>query len=89
MYESGRHVPFIVRIPKKYKYLFPAKKTSSRINRLISFVDLAHTLLSITGIPIPEYMQVKAFLGNQKTEDLNMPICVGEEWTNDMIYAGR
>lgn len=69
VYETGTRVPFIVRIPKKYKHLFPAKKTGSKVDRIVSFVDLAPTLLSITGLPIPSYMQGDAFLGRQKTED--------------------
>ena len=69
LYETGTRVPFIVRIPKKYKHLFPAEKTGSKINRIISFVDLAPTLLSIVGQPIPSYMQGDAFLGKQKTND--------------------
>lgn len=69
VYESGTHVPFLIRIPEKYKYLFPAEKPGSEVNRLISFVDLAPTMLSITGIPVPDYMQGNAFLGRQKTED--------------------
>jgi len=69
VYETGTRVPFIVRIPEKYKYLFPEEKTGTKLNRLISFVDLLPTLLSITGIEIPEYLQGDAFLGKQKTED--------------------
>ncbi len=69
VYESGTHVPFIVRIPEKFKYLFPAEETGSSVDRLISFVDLAPTLLSIVGIPIPDFMQGNAFLGDQKTAD--------------------
>ena len=69
VYETGTRVPFIIRIPEKYKNLFPAEKPGSEVNRLISFVDLVPTLLSITGIEIPEYLQGNAFLGNQKTED--------------------
>ncbi len=69
VYESGTRVPFIIRIPEKYKYLFPAEEPGSKVNRLISFVDLAPTLLSITGIEIPEFMQGNAFLGKQKTKD--------------------
>ncbi len=67
LYDSGTRVPFIVRIPKKYKHLFPGKAPNSKVGRLISFVDLAPTLLSITGIEIPAYMQGNAFLGKQKT----------------------
>ncbi len=69
VYESGTHVPFIVRIPEKFKYLFPAEETGSKVDRLISFVDLAPTLLSMVGIPIPDFMQGNAFLGDQKTAD--------------------
>ena len=69
VYESGTHVPFIVRIPEKYKYLFPAEKVNSRIDRLISFVDLFPTLLSVTGISVPVHLQGNAFLGKQKTAD--------------------
>lgn len=69
VYESGTHVPFLVRIPKKYKYLYPAAKPGDKVNRMISFVDLSPTLLSIIGIPIPEWLQGNAFLGKQKTAD--------------------
>ena len=69
VYESGTHVPFIVHIPEKYKYLYPAEAHGSTVDRLISFVDLVPTLLSIIGVDIPEYLQGSAFLGNQKTED--------------------
>ncbi|MEQ8880355.1 MAG: sulfatase-like hydrolase/transferase [Cyclobacteriaceae bacterium] len=69
VYESGTHVPFIVRIPEKFKYLFPADEPGSMVDRLISFVDLAPTLLSIVGIPIPDFMQGDAFLGDQKSAD--------------------
>ncbi len=69
VYESGTHVPFIVRIPEKYKYLFPEKQPGSKVKRLISFVDLVPTLLSIVGIQVPEYLQGNAFLGQQKTAD--------------------
>ncbi len=69
VYETGTRVPFIIRIPEKYKYLFPASKPNSKVDRLISFVDLVPTLLSIAGIEIPDYLQGSAFLGKQKTAD--------------------
>ncbi|WP_209330143.1 sulfatase family protein [Lunatimonas salinarum] len=69
VYESGTRVPFIVYIPEKYKHLYPAEVPGSKVDRLISFVDLVPTLLSIIGIDIPEYLQGHAFLGQQKTED--------------------
>lgn len=69
VYETGTQVPFIVRIPEKFKHLFPSEKPNSKVDRLISFVDLLPTLLSITGIEIPKYLQGSAFLGKQKTDD--------------------
>ncbi|MDR1666192.1 MAG: sulfatase-like hydrolase/transferase [Bacteroidales bacterium] len=64
-YESGTRVPLMVRIPEKYQHLYPAAQPGTKVDRLISFVDLSPTLLSITGIPIPEWMQGHAFLGEQ------------------------
>ena len=69
LYETGTRVAFIVRIPQKFKHLYPEKKPGSKVDRLISFVDLAPTLLSITGIPVPDFMQGNAFLGDQVTEE--------------------
>jgi arylsulfatase A-like enzyme len=69
VYESGTQVPFIIRIPDMYKHLFPAEKPGMKVDRLISFVDLAPTLLSLAGAKIPEEMQGDAFLGSQKTPD--------------------
>ena len=68
VYETGTRVPFIVRIPEKYKYLFPAENPGEPVNRIVSFVDLVPTFLSIAGIEVPEYLQGDAFLGEQKTE---------------------
>ena len=65
IYDSGTHVPMIIRFPKKYAYLAPGKP-GTRTDRIVSFVDFAPTLLSLAKIPIPEYMQGEAFLGDQK-----------------------
>lgn len=67
VYETGTHVPMIWRFPKKYAHLAPGNP-GDRTNRLVSFVDLAPTMLSLAGIPVPEYMQGKAFLGKQQSE---------------------
>ncbi len=62
LYNSGIQVPFIVHLPDKYQYLsehFPGSATED----IVSFVDFPPTLLNILGIEIPDYMQGKAFLG--------------------------
>ncbi len=65
IYETGTHVPMIIRFPEKYQHLAP-DKAGTHTDRLVSFVDLAPTLLSLAGISIPDYMQGEAFLGKQQ-----------------------
>jgi len=64
LYDSGVRVPMIVRFPEKYQHLAPSKPGTTT-DRLVSFVDLAPTLLSLAGVKIPDRMQGEAFLGPQ------------------------
>ena len=64
-YDSGLHSPLIVRIPEKYKYLWPAGKPGTVVDRLVSFIDMPKTWLSLAQAGIPEMMQGKIFLGPQ------------------------
>ncbi|MFN7939556.1 MAG: sulfatase [Bryobacteraceae bacterium] len=65
-YDSGLHVPMMVHFPEKWKHLAPKDyKAGGTTDRLVSFVDLAPTLFSLTGIAKPDYMQGHAFLGPQ------------------------
>lgn len=69
VYETGTRVPFIIYIPEKYKNLWPNAQEGTTVDRLISFVDLAPTLLSIIKRPIPAYLQGVLFLGITKSAD--------------------
>jgi uncharacterized sulfatase len=61
---SGLNVPFIVYFPPKWQHLAPAGyKPGGTSDRLISFVDLAPTVLSLASIKPPEWMQGGAFCG--------------------------
>ncbi len=62
VWEMGLKVPFIVRFPEKYKEWAPGA-AGDTTDRLVSFVDFAPTVLSLTGVDIPEHMQGPAFLG--------------------------
>ncbi|MGJ8641879.1 MAG: sulfatase-like hydrolase/transferase [Luteolibacter sp.] len=62
LFESGLHAPLVIRIPEKYKALRPADP-GSKIERLVSFVDMPKTWLSLTGSDIPDVMQGTVFLG--------------------------
>ena len=57
-YDSGIHVPMIVRWPGG---IAPGSVSDD----LVSTVDLGPTVLSLTGIEIPWHMQGQAFLGDQ------------------------
>ena len=60
--DSGMHVPLMIRFPKKWQHLAPAKPGTTT-DRLVSFVDYAPTVLNLLGLPIPEAMQGEPFLG--------------------------
>lgn len=59
LYDRGLRVPLLIKAP----FL----QAGTRKEELVSFVDFAPTLLSLTGIPIPESIQGQAFLGAQKS----------------------
>ena len=67
LFESGIHCPLIIRIPEQFKALWPAEQPGMTVDRLVSFVDMPKTWLSITGSEVPGYMQGAVFLG-PKTE---------------------
>jgi arylsulfatase A-like enzyme len=63
LFDSGTHVPLIVRIPEKFKHLWPAAKPGTTVDRLVSFLDLPKTWLSLTGSEVPAVMQGRIFMG--------------------------
>ena len=68
-YNSGLHVPLIVYIPEKFAHLRPDDYLEDgETDRLVSFVDLAPTLLSLCGIKPPTHMQGHAFAGEFTSE---------------------
>lgn len=64
---TGVKVPFIVRVPKKFRNLSPFKPVE-RITEPISFVDISATLLSLAGLEKPAQMQGRPFLGTKRVE---------------------
>ncbi|WP_145086355.1 sulfatase-like hydrolase/transferase [Anatilimnocola aggregata] len=79
---SGLHVPLVVFFPEKWKHLAPKEyQAGSKSDRLVSFVDLAPTLLSIVGTEPPQWMQGHAFAGKYQTEP--QPYLFGERGRMD------
>lgn len=59
LYDSGIHVPLIVR--------WPGKVAAGSVNEtLVSLIDLAPTMLSIAGVEIPSHLQGSGFLGAEQ-----------------------
>ncbi len=59
LYDSGLKAPMIVRFPGK-------QYAGNRDNRLVSFLDLAPSVLSLTGIAPKDYMDGRDVLGNHQ-----------------------
>jgi arylsulfatase A-like enzyme len=69
-YNSGLAVPLIVYIPEAFAHLRPsAYQPGGESQRLVSFVDLPPTLLSLIGVEPPDHFQGRAFLGPHATPD--------------------
>ena len=65
VYDSGTHVPLVIRFPEKWAHLSP-HAAGSRTDERVGFVDFAPTLLSLVGAKIPAHMQGRAFLGEKR-----------------------
>lgn len=63
LYSAGVHCPLIVRVPEKMKHLYPGDGPGTTVDRLVSFVDMPKTWLSLAGARIPDTFQGTVFLG--------------------------
>lgn len=66
LYESGLHIPLVVRIPEKWKHLVDFKPGSTT-GGFVSFIDFAPTVLKLAGVEIPASMDGVPFLGEGTT----------------------
>ncbi len=72
LFNSGTHCPLIIRIPEKFKHLRPGKP-GTRIDSLVSFIDMPKTWLNLCGAEVPDVMQGKVFLGpDAESRDLHV-----------------
>jgi len=78
----------IIHFPKKWQHLSPYK-AGEKTDEIVSFVDLAPTLLSLLGLEKPEQMQGRAFLGSKHTEapKENFALLFADRF--DVIYGMR
>ena len=60
LYDSGLRVPLMIRWPKS---LAPAFKPGTVSDQLVSFIDLAPTVLAAAGVDIPVHLQGRVLVG--------------------------
>ncbi len=71
--DSGMRVAMMVRVPAKWRHLFESKtsmkaKPGTKTDRLVSFDDFGPSVLSLSGVKIPDYMTGKPFAGPKAVE---------------------
>jgi N-sulfoglucosamine sulfohydrolase len=64
LYDSGLRVPLMIRWPGS---LAPPVAAGSVSDELVSFVDLAPTVLALAGVEIPTHLQGRVLLGPKAT----------------------
>ena len=62
LYETGLHVPLVVYVPEPYQHLSPYP-TGSRPTPFARFMDFGPTVLQLAGLPIPDGLDGRPFLG--------------------------
>lgn len=71
-YETGLHVPLVVRVPEKFRHLVDFRE-GTECDGFVSFVDFGPTLLELAGVELPAGIDGKPFLGEEisveKVED--------------------
>ena len=61
-YETGLHVPLVVRVPKKWQHLVSVPP-SSTVDSFVGFIDFGATLLKLAGVDLPNGIDGRPFLG--------------------------
>lgn len=62
-YESGLHVPLVIRVPENFKSLVD-REIPSRTDGFVEFVDFGPTVLRLAGVDAPDGIDGEAFLGD-------------------------
>ena len=85
LYKTGLHVPMVVHIPENYKEQFSF--SAGKSNRMLSFVDLAPTVLKLAGLDKPEYMQGQSFIAHPDDKEYVFGARSRADDVNDMSRA--
>lgn len=82
-YQSGLQVPLVAWFPEKWRYLAAGLAPGSSSDRLVGFVDLGPTVLSLAGVKPPETMRGQPLFGEYaegvKPRDFNFGYTANRE----------
>ena len=67
-YDSGSHVPLMVRVPENLRERYQAAPAGTHDDRMVSLIDLGPTVLTLAGIATPANMHGRSFLGDHRSE---------------------
>lgn len=62
LYDSGTHIPLVVRIPEQFRSNGQGKPGTID-DRLVSSIDFGPSVMNLAGVEIPKYMQGQPFVG--------------------------
>lgn len=85
----GYRVPFIIWFPEKYEHLSPWGKGGVVTDELVTFEDLAPTMVSLTGGNVPDYMNGRILLGKERSKPVNHVMLSSDRADNgiDMVRS--
>lgn len=63
LYDTGLHVPLVVRVPRNFRHLASAA-VGSRVQNAVEFVDFGATVLHLAGVDLPAGIDGQPFLGS-------------------------
>jgi arylsulfatase A-like enzyme len=76
VYETGLHIPLVVRVPKRFRHLVDMKRGQSS-DSFVSFVDFGPTLMQLAGIKIPGGIDGFPFPGYGMVKEVREEITYG------------
>jgi len=88
LHDTGVRIPLLIHVPEKWKKL-SIFQNGTISNEIVSFVDLAPTLLSLAGLKNDPKMQGRPFLGPNRREPSPSPFAFLFADRFDEIYGFR
>lgn len=84
----GYRVPFTIWFPPKYEYLSPWPMATQSAE-LISFEDLAPTMVSLSGGGVPAHMKGRILIGKNRSQEINQLFLSSDRSDNgiDMVRS--